>query len=362
MNITRNNYEEYFLLYADNEIPDTERKTVEQFILDNPDLKPELDIFLSLKFTTDTDIVFENKELLKRHTASTINIENFESYQLLFLDNELPDELTGEFHSFNASHPDAQANMDLLARTKLEADTQIIYPDKNALLSENIDRRRAIPMFPYWMRIAAAAVIILAISLNSFNPFESEQSSIAIADVVKPEILNPNNKSTATAETNGFSTSPDVEIQQPSIESVEKVNQTIPASTIQPNRSINSTEIATSVSDKNFITAAEKLTPMKQLNSVKDQTLYADVAISSNKPSQQIINSSSVTSSLDETYNPQSTASNNHFINAVDDESTNKAFRGLFRRATRYFEKSTSINATDGQDRLLIAGLAINLK
>jgi hypothetical protein len=361
MNITRNNYEEYFLLYADNEIPDTERKAVEQFILENPDLKPELDIFLSLKFTTDTDIVFQNKELLKRQSASTINIENFEYYQLLFLDNELPVGLTEEFQSFNALHPEAQANMELLARTKMEVDSQIIYPDKNALLSENIDRRRAIPMFPYWMRIAAAAVIILAVSLNTFNPFKSEQSSIVIADIVKPEILNPTNKNTAIAESNGISTL-HVEVQKPSIESAEKASHTITATAIPPNRSFNSSETATPVSDKNFTVAAEKLTPVKQLNSAMDQTLNTDVAISTNKPSQQIINSSSVTSSLDETYNPQSIASNNHFINAVNDESSNKAFRGFFRKATRYFEKTTSINATDGQDRLLIAGLAINLK
>jgi hypothetical protein len=44
MNINRHNYEEYFILYMDNELDSDDRRMVEAFVLQHPDLKEELDI------------------------------------------------------------------------------------------------------------------------------------------------------------------------------------------------------------------------------------------------------------------------------------------------------------------------------
>jgi hypothetical protein len=40
---------------------------------------------------------------------------------------------------------------------------------------------------------------------------------------------------------------------------------------------------------------------------------------------------------------------------------SNKGFRGFLRKVTRTFEKKTKIKATDDDDRLLIAGVALKL-
>ena len=42
MNINRDNYEEFFLLYADNELSVQEKNAVEDFVRQHPDLEEEL--------------------------------------------------------------------------------------------------------------------------------------------------------------------------------------------------------------------------------------------------------------------------------------------------------------------------------
>jgi len=66
MELTRKTYEEYFLLYVDNELSAAERHGVERFVHDNPDLAQELDALKTAVLTMPEEIHFENKEILFR--------------------------------------------------------------------------------------------------------------------------------------------------------------------------------------------------------------------------------------------------------------------------------------------------------
>ena len=66
MELTRKTYEEYFLLYVDNELSAAERHGVERFVHDNPDLAQELDALKTAVLTMPEEIRFENKEILFR--------------------------------------------------------------------------------------------------------------------------------------------------------------------------------------------------------------------------------------------------------------------------------------------------------
>ena len=64
--INRDNYEEYFLLYTDNELSDAERIAVDKFIKENPDLRGELIMLQQLKLKPEQNIFFGDKNILFR--------------------------------------------------------------------------------------------------------------------------------------------------------------------------------------------------------------------------------------------------------------------------------------------------------
>ena len=89
MNINRHNYETFFLLYVDKELSAPERKAVDDFVSENPDLKMELDTLMQSTLSADT-ILFDNKTTLLRKEG----ISSLQQNLLLYLDNELPAEET----------------------------------------------------------------------------------------------------------------------------------------------------------------------------------------------------------------------------------------------------------------------------
>lgn len=74
MNINRHTYEEFFLLYVDNELNEGEKKVVEEFVRDNPDLEPELLLLKDSVFTPDETVCFEDKDSLYRHERRAVAI------------------------------------------------------------------------------------------------------------------------------------------------------------------------------------------------------------------------------------------------------------------------------------------------
>jgi len=92
MNINRHNYEEFFLLYADNELPADLRRAVEDFVQQNADLKEELNLLLELHLEPDTSLLFTNKESLLQPVLlhdDAAPISEDEEKMLRLIDHEL---------------------------------------------------------------------------------------------------------------------------------------------------------------------------------------------------------------------------------------------------------------------------------
>jgi cytoskeletal protein RodZ len=151
--INRHNYEEFFLMYVDNELTNEQRAEVEFFVRHNPDLQKEFEMLQQTKLTPDEEIMFTHKtDLLK--IKDSIGIDNYEEFFLLYIDNELNESGKEAVEKFVLQQPQLQDEFSLLKQTILPQE-KIIFPNKKLLYGK--EERRAIP---YWTRIAAAAAFI----------------------------------------------------------------------------------------------------------------------------------------------------------------------------------------------------------
>ena len=127
MNINRHNYEEFFLLYVDNELTAGQRKIVEAFVAANPDLQEEFDLINQSTFTTDAklDDAFM-QSLLKPVEESSVN----EDQLLLYVDEELPAAEKADIEKELLTNTSLQKELLWLRRSQVKPDTSIVFPDK----------------------------------------------------------------------------------------------------------------------------------------------------------------------------------------------------------------------------------------
>ena len=190
MNINRHNYEEFFLLYVDNELSAQERNAVELFVQQNPDLGKELQL-LQQSIVSHDEIIFDDKQSLLKDGSLQL-----QQKLMLFADDELPHEERAQLFTLLATDSTAAAEWKILQKTKLQPDESIVFEDKQSLY--RAERGRVVGF--RWRRIAAAAVLLgfgIWLGRNIFKTNEkaggNETKSIANGKTNQPE----QNKNTA---------------------------------------------------------------------------------------------------------------------------------------------------------------------
>lgn len=176
--INLDNYEEFFLLYIDQELSDADKKEVDSFVELHPELKEELSQLLLTKCLPENLPVFDKSTLFKNHVDAT----NVESLQLLFIDDELDSDSIEALQDYMSTHPAAKENLHLLREAKLPAE-QILFPDKEKLLRNNHGRGIILRRISY--SIAASLILFLGLRmLLPQNPLQKnfrDPSSVTIA-------------------------------------------------------------------------------------------------------------------------------------------------------------------------------------
>ncbi len=379
MNITRHNYEEYFVLYLDNELGSDDRRQVELFVQENADLKQEMDWMLQSRLAPDTSVVFDNKEqLMKVSGTVSINTTNYEEWLLLYIDNELSAEQKTAVEQFAAAHPVVKTGLDILQKTKLQAEEEIVFPNKEILYRKE-DKVRIIAI--RWWKIAVAAVFLIAISTTAFIVINNNTKEF-ISDKSPEKKSTPEN---SVEQQKGAVSTLDI----PKV--IEKSNDHLKSETVELNNPV-------AVSGKKIIApkvknirpsdyiikeeipdVANTKTEKKKTNDLP-QPLYnpnVNKVAEQNNPiaKNDISDKGSITNPKENIHTPVVTPDNSQPLDNViaaaskelDDPidagqpGRKNKLRGIFRKITRTFEKNTNIKATDDEDRLLLGGLAIKL-
>ena len=160
--INRHNYEEYFLLYVDNELAAEDQLAVDRFIRENPDLGEELDMVRQAILPLE-HLEFEHKASLFNQEEG-ITSKNYETYFLLAVDQELSTEQNEEVERFVLKHPELQTEFILLQQTRLDPEP-IEFAGKEGLYRNKKERAVIIVK---WVRMSAAAAIIGLVALAGF--------------------------------------------------------------------------------------------------------------------------------------------------------------------------------------------------
>src|SRR4030095_183263 len=344
MNIDRYNYEEYFLLYVDNELSVDQKKQVERFVKHNPDLEEELTMLQQSRLIPDNNIVFEVKELLmKKNKNSLINSTNYEEWLVLYVDDELSNEERTSVEQFAALHPQVQAELNLFLQTKLQTE-EVRFPNKE-LLYKGEKRVRVISMT--WWR-AAAAILIIGAGITTYSVLNTKDNKSASGHLtaseqqrVKPKPTDQQSIQSNAAVNVGDKNQVVVANPADARSSREKLPQK-QTTKESPDNLIAKNEIAASEAPKRRAEIISEVNTPESNSEINTASIQV-------RP-QQIINESHVTKQVSET--PDDYASDNE----------NKRLRGIFRKATRFIERTSGINPANDDNRVLIGAVAVNLK
>jgi hypothetical protein len=355
MKIDRHNYEEYFLLYIDNELSIDQKKQVELFVKENSDLEEELVMLQQSRLVPDNSIVFDRKEsLMKDENNSFINLNNYEEWLVLYVDDELNEEENIVVEKFAATHPHVQQELELFQQTKLQPE-EIVFANKEVLYKN--EKVSVIRM--QWWRVAVAAVLVIAGGitlysvLNNRNNTDGDPGTITKTGTIKEQPSNPANTISNNQQEQSI---PDKEIKnnlattQPTI---KEKNKTEKKKYIEHNERIqepNQQLASNSPVLENNNPEVRELA-MTEIKESIGQPKISNADINNDNLKMNIFNRGNVTNHPPKTPEP-----------IFADNNENKRLRGFFRKATRFIEHTTNINPADDDNKVLIGGMAINLK
>jgi mRNA-degrading endonuclease YafQ of YafQ-DinJ toxin-antitoxin module len=344
--ITRENYEEFFLLYVDNELSAAARSAVERFVDEHPDLREEWEAFRQCRVQPDEDLVFPfTHELLK---------EEHEDMLLSYVDGELDAKDRAAVDDLIGRQPSTAIELRHLLLTVSEPDRSIVFKDKESLYRTE-RRRRVEPLF--WMRAGVAAAVLTAGAFLFLNrPHGKESLPVVRTDKkdggpVTPHTATPlyPEKARASAQMVKQEMNRTASATVPDKKSVKRSSRDVAVKTdplkdgpvVSP---ISTTDTGSRNVVITAVTTPDKTDALPVVNTLavsipKDQSSFATQAL------------------LKET---QDNAGVDIFADAPAPPGKTK-LRRIFRRVSRAFGK-TADRDDDGQRQVLISAFQVALK
>ena len=362
--INRNNYESFFLLYTDNELPDADRKAVEAFVAANPDLAEELSLLQETILKPGNIFFGDMERLLKKEPVR----DEVEEKLLLLLDNELAEDEKQASEKLIASDAATENEWNILQQTKLQPDEAIVFPDKSLLYKKESTRIVTIP----WRKIAVAALLIGFGAWGAVNYLNRQQSGhsseVVITKQPKKQPAAPTktapvtttgdhqqaDESLAATTTTNTAAAGEKNIKaervtyKPQIHKEEVVKNTVPEpQIIKPkDNNLPKSYLETINKDGGNNTTLASVTPSKKAESTGSS------GAASNTPKQDVADTYIVTTA---SYNDNNAVENNHVL-YMDEEKVKKTkIAGFFRKVKRVIERNANIKT--GGNNLKVANL-----
>lgn len=342
--ITIENYEEYFLLYVDNELPAELRTSVERFVADHPQTGEELEAMLQCRLEPDRQDTFHEKAALFHYDESLLS----------YVDGELDTQERAAVEALVKQEPVAGEELRRLQLTVNQPDATVVFPDKECLY--RYEKGRRVILLP-WLRAGVAAAVLAAAALLLFPRGRKEQAHPEIVAKKSPAAVTPSNPRTLYIEKKEeqrdqvkekavYATSRERGSKR-AVKGGEAVSAEKPSKTIAPEIA-RTNRIADTGSRSTGVAIAD-------ITADKGETTPANTVAMVNIPREQ---SSFATQALLQEAQVQETGDQ---LAMTTETSGKNKFRGIFRRVTRAFGK-TAERDDDGQREVLISAFQVALK
>lgn len=364
--MTRDNYQEFFLLYVDNELSAADRSMVEEWVIANPDLQEEWESLLSCRILPEEDLVFRDKQSLLRTTGTIGDIKesNYQDYFLSYIDGQLTDKDRHMVEAFIGLFPSKRLELEQLRQTVSVPDRTIVFPDKDSLYKN--EKHRRVIVF-YRLMAGAAAVLLVAVTLLLLQRHPANQPPLAKNTPVAPIQKSPAQKAAApTAFAGQTESSAQINKKKPSPVTpatatalYPKATRPLPVQTTreridntEPERQESGTTDHLAVVVPEHDPAGEKRTePLPEATATLIRTTGSSAAAQQVKIPKEL--SSFATQALLEEDNEKAVAS------APESASSGKnKFRGLFRKVARTFGKTADRDG-EGKREVLISAFQV---
>ena len=208
MNLTRANYEIWFLDYSEGKLDPAQIEAVRRFVMDNADLARELDAYAPA-LSVDPLLSFPNKDRLKK--ALYEDAEYLGNTMVASLEGDLTNKEQETFEKWMADKPEAKELFQRFDRVQLKPDLGIHYLRKAQL-------KRKFALYPDWRWITSIAALLVLV-LFVFQPGNKKLEFGSIHAPTKA-VVSQERKAAEIA---------DVTHNRPASETVRQINTEKPA-------------------------------------------------------------------------------------------------------------------------------------
>jgi len=190
MKININNYEEIIVDFLDGKLDNDTVAELFLFLDQNPKIKAEFNLLYENQYEVEAEpISFDYSSLIKKEK---LNVADYAEKLIALLENDLNLEETKKLKAEINAYPELAAEFELFKKTKLVAETNIVFANKAGLTKKKVFE--IIPLFTRFSAIAAVfiAIIITVYLLNNKNNKTEFASNIenSIAKSKQDSIMN----------------------------------------------------------------------------------------------------------------------------------------------------------------------------